>query len=134
MSLTSAEQDLVAKEQPGRLATVAPEGSPQNKPAGFRYDAGLGGIHIYGFGRETSATYRDIQVNPRVSFVIDGTVPGAEGAAGVRFLEIRGHAEPAADPAGPDGHQSRHFIRVRPRRMISWNVDPAEPGMRSRDV
>ncbi|WP_059007487.1 PPOX class F420-dependent oxidoreductase [Streptomyces specialis] len=127
MFLTSAEEDFVTREPLGRLATVAPDGSPQNKPVGFRYNAGLGTIDIYGFAMEKSAKYRNIRVHPRVSFVIDGIVPGGEGSAGVRFLEIRGRAEPAADPAPPDDHQSRHFIRVHPPpRPLYTSPSPRE--------
>jgi PPOX class F420-dependent enzyme/OxyR family protein len=87
----------------GRLATVAPDGGPQNKPVGYRYNADLETIDIGGFAMERSAKYRNIAANPQVSFVVDDSVgPGAEGT---RFLEVRGRAEQV--PAGPDGGMTR---------------------------
>jgi pyridoxamine 5'-phosphate oxidase family protein len=105
----------------GRLATVAPDGGPQNKPVGYRYNADLATIDIGGFAMERSAKYRNIAANPQVSFVVDDSVgPGAEGT---RFLEVRGRAEQV--PAGPDGGP---LIRIHPSRVISWNV-PGHPGL-----
>jgi pyridoxamine 5'-phosphate oxidase family protein len=75
----------------GRLATVAPDGTPQNKPVGYRYNAGLGTIDIAGINMERSAKYRNIGSNPAVAFVVDDSV--GTGPEGMRFLEIRGEAE-----------------------------------------
>jgi pyridoxamine 5'-phosphate oxidase family protein len=116
----------------GRLATVAPDGSPQNKPVGYRYNADLGTIDIGGFNMERSAKYRNIRSNPAVAFVVDDSVgPGAEG---MRFLEVRGDAEQvaSAEPARPG--LSPHLIRIHPRRVVSWNIDPERPGMLASDV
>jgi PPOX class F420-dependent enzyme/OxyR family protein len=109
----------------GRLATVGANGSPQNKPVGYRYDADLGTIDIVGFDMERSAKYRNIGVNPAVSFVVDDAI--GEGAENMRMLEIRGDAEQVA--AG-----GSHLIRIHPRRAVSWNVDPEHPGLRTADV
>ena len=105
----------------GRLATVGPGGVPQNKPVGYRYNAGLGTIDIGGYGMERSAKFRNIGRDPQVAFVIDDAT--GEGAAGMRFLEIRGRPEQAGD-----------LIRIRPRRLVSWNVDPSRPGLHTVDV
>jgi PPOX class F420-dependent enzyme/OxyR family protein len=78
----------------GRLATIGPDGGPQNKPVGYRYNAGLGTIDIGGYGMERSAKYRNVGRDPNVAFVIDDAT--GEGAANMRFLEIRGRAEQAA--------------------------------------
>ena len=109
----------------GRLATVTPGGSPQNKPVGFRYNADLSAIDIVGFDLERSAKYRNIGVNPAVSFVVDDAI--GEGAANMRMLEIRGEAEQVA----ADGS---HLIRIHPRRLVSWNIDPGHPGMQTANV
>ncbi|MCW2884780.1 MAG: pyridoxamine 5-phosphate oxidase family protein [Streptosporangiaceae bacterium] len=132
MTLTSTEQNYLAVQRHGRLATVAPDGTPQNKPVGFRYNAGLGTIDIYGFEMAASAKFRNIQVNPDVAFVVDDVV--SEGASGVRFLEIRGSAEAVSEPAPPEAHLSTRIIRIHPRRVIGWNVDPDRPGLHTRDV
>ena len=109
----------------GRLATVTPGGRPQNKPVGFRYNAGLGTIDIVGFNLERSAKYRNIGVNPAVSFVVDDAI--GEGAENMRMLEIRGEAEQAT----ADGS---HLIRIHPRRLVGWNIDPRNPGMITANV
>ena len=116
----------------GRLATVAPDGSPHNKPVGYRYNADLATIDIGGFNMERSAKYRNIGSNPAVAFVVDDSV--GTGAEGMRFLEVRGEAErvTSAEPAGPG--LSPHLIRIHPQRVVSWNIDPQRPGMQATDV
>lgn len=132
MTLTNIEQNYLASQQHGRLATVAPDGTPQNKPVGFRYNAVLGTIDIYGYAMETSAKFRNVQANPNVAFVVDDVV--SEGASGVRFLEIRGVAEAVSGPVPSTAQVSAQFIRIYPRRVIGWNVDPDHPGLQARDV
>jgi PPOX class F420-dependent enzyme/OxyR family protein len=105
----------------GRLATVGPDSGPQNKPVGYRYNADLETIDIGGFHNERSAKYRNVGRDPKVSFVVDDSI-GA-GAENMRFLEIRGRAEQAGE-----------LIRIHPRRLVSWNVDPSRPGLRTTDV
>jgi pyridoxamine 5'-phosphate oxidase family protein len=132
MTLTSAEQSYLAAQPRGRLATIAPNGSPQNKPVGFSYNPDLGTIDIYGFNMDQSRKFRNVAANPRVAFVVDDA-PGT-GAAGMRFLEIRGLAETASGQAPPEGGASPQIIRIRPRRVISWNIDAAQPGLQARDI
>jgi len=111
----------------GRLATVAPDGGPQNKPVGYRYNADLGTIDIGGFAMERSAKYRNLATNPMVSFVVDDSV--GEGAEGMRFLEVRGRAERV--PAGPD--EGGPVIRIHPVRVVGWNV-PGHAGLHAADA
>jgi PPOX class F420-dependent enzyme/OxyR family protein/uncharacterized protein (TIGR02246 family) len=117
----------------GRLATVAPNGAPQNKPVGYRYNAALGTIDIAGFNMERSAKYRNVGVNPEVAFIVDDRV--GEGAAGVRFVEVRGRAEQAVDPdrAAASG-VSDHIIRIHPRRVLSFHIAPGQDGMYAEDL
>jgi PPOX class F420-dependent enzyme/OxyR family protein/uncharacterized protein (TIGR02246 family) len=105
----------------GRLATIGPDRGPQNKPVGYRYNADLGTIDIGGYGMERSAKYRNVGRDPNVAFVIDDAI--GEGAENMRFLEIRGRAEQAGE-----------LIRIHPRRLVSWNVDPGRPGLHTSDV
>ena len=132
MTLTRAEQSYLAAQSLGRLATIAPDGSPQNKPVGFSWNPGLGTIDIYGFNMERSQKFRNVAANPRVALVVDDA-PGT-GAAGMRFLEIRGLAETARGQAPPEGGISPQIIRIRPGRVISWNIDPAHPGLQASDI
>jgi PPOX class F420-dependent enzyme/OxyR family protein len=139
MALDDVYVRYLTSHRQGRLATVAPDGSPQVKPVGYRYNPGLGTIDIAGFSMERSAKYRNIAARPAVSFVVDDSV--GEGALGMRFLEIRGEAEqarsdsPEEQSAAEQGDgMSPYLIRIHPRRLVSWNLDPENPGMHSTNV
>jgi pyridoxamine 5'-phosphate oxidase family protein len=134
MTLTEAEQHFLSAQRHGRLATIAPDGTPQVKPVGFSYNAELGTIDITGFNMVGSAKYRNVQSNPNVAFVADDVPAPEQGAAGVRFLEIRGAAEAALGEPSADGHLAPEIIRIRLRRVIAYNVDPDRPGLETRDV
>jgi PPOX class F420-dependent enzyme/OxyR family protein/uncharacterized protein (TIGR02246 family) len=116
----------------GLLATVAPNGAPQNKPVGFRYNAELGTIDIAGTDMERSAKFRNVAVHPQVAFTVDDVSDANAGAAGVRFAEVRGHAEQVELEAPPFPRTTRWIIRIHPRRVVSWNV--AGPGLHSADL
>jgi pyridoxamine 5'-phosphate oxidase family protein len=132
MMITDAEQQFLARQPRGHLATIGSDGTPQVKPLGFTYNAALGTIDIAGFNMGGSAKYRNIQANPRVAFVVDEvTEASMEGA---HFLEIRGVAEAVTGRASADGHLAAEIIRIHPRRVIAYNVDPEQPGLQSRDA
>jgi pyridoxamine 5'-phosphate oxidase family protein len=132
MTLSEAEQRYLAAQSHARLATVGPDGTPQVKPVGCTYNADLGTIDIYGFDMARSAKYRNIRQNPKVALVADDA-PGT-GPEGVRFLEIRGIAETASGTDPFTGQLPPEIIRIHPRRVVSLNIDPASPGLRTRDV
>lgn len=132
MTLTDAEQRFLNRQPRGYLSTIGPDGVPQVKPLGFSYNADLGTIDIAGFNMGHSAKYRNIQANPRVAFVVDEvTEPTMEGA---HFLEIRGIAEAVTGASSSDPHLAAEIIRIHPRRVIAYNVDPEQPGLLTRDV
>lgn len=132
MTFTDAEQRFMARQARGHLATIGPDGRPQVKPLGFTYNVALGTIDIAGFNMASSAKYRNVRANPQVAFVVDEvTAPTMEGA---HFLEIRGEAETAAGPRDPAGHLAPEIIRIHPRRVLSFNVDPDHPGFAARDI
>src|SRR5205085_7765695 len=130
MTLTPIEQRYVAGLRHGRLATVGPDGTPQVKPVGFTYNAELGTIDISGLNMANSAKYRNIQANPKVAFVVDDV--RFEGVEGVRFLEIRGLAEPALDEQPATSHLASEIIRIHPRRVVGFNIDPDRRGLQVR--
>jgi PPOX class F420-dependent enzyme/OxyR family protein/uncharacterized protein (TIGR02246 family) len=132
MALDRAAEQYLSEQTRGRLATIGPDDTPQNKPVGFVYNAELGTIDIAGFNMDTSAKYRNVGVNPNVAFVVDDAV--AEGAAGMRFVEIRGKAEQVSVEVPPAVGVSPNIIRIHPRRVISMNIDPDHPGFRTLDV
>jgi pyridoxamine 5'-phosphate oxidase family protein len=132
MTFTDAEQQFLGRQAHGHLATIDPDGRPQVKPLGFTYNASLGTIDIAGYKMASSAKYRNIRSNPHVAFVVNEvTAPTMEGA---HFLEIRGNAEATVGAHDPSGHLAPEIIRIHPRRVISFNVDPARPGFAARDI
>jgi pyridoxamine 5'-phosphate oxidase family protein len=137
MTLTEAEQRFLAAQRHGRLATIAPDGTPQVKPVGFSYNEQTGTIDIAGMNMASSAKYKNVQSNPSVAFVADDVPAPERGAAGVRFLEIRGTAETVTAPTGQHGtggHLAPEIIRIHPSRVLAFNVDPDQPGLRARDA
>lgn len=132
MILTDAEQRFLARQPRAHLATIGPDGTPQVKPLGFTWNAALGTIDIAGFNMGGSAKYRNIKADPRVAFVVDEVTE--DSMEGAHFLEIRGAAEAVIGRPSPDGHLAAEIIRIHPRRVIAYNVDPEQPGLQSRNV
>jgi pyridoxamine 5'-phosphate oxidase family protein len=128
---TEAELAYLATQRLGRLATVASNGSPQNNPVGFHYNAELSTIDIYGLNMGATRKFRNVRANPHVSLVVDDLASVDPWA--VRGVEIRGVAEALDDVPPPMARMSRQVIRIHPRRVISWGVgDPG--GMQARVV
>ena len=132
MILTDAERRFLARQPLGHLATIGPDGTPQVKPLGFTWNADLGTIDIAGFNMGGSAKYRNVQANPRVALVVDEVTE--QSMEGAHFLEIRGTAEAVIGRASDDGHLAAEMIRIHPRRVLAYNVDPDQPGLQTRSV
>lgn len=131
MTFTSAEVRFLTRQPLGHLATVGPNGTPQVKPVGFTYNDSLGTIDVAGVNMGASAKYRNVQASPEVAFVVDEVTE--DTMEGAHFLEVRGLAETTTGPHDPTGHLAREIIRIHPRRIVSFNVDP-DPGFQARDV
>jgi len=129
---TDSELAYLGSQRLGRLATVSPSGAPQNNPVGFTVNAQLGTIDIFGFNLAKSKKYRNVKANPNVAFVVDDLASTNPWV--VRGVEIRGVAEVLGGVAAPMAQMGDDVIRVHPRRIISWGVDTASPGMSGRDV
>jgi PPOX class F420-dependent enzyme/OxyR family protein/uncharacterized protein (TIGR02246 family) len=133
MPIDSHHIEYLTTHGQGRLATIGPNGAPQNKPVGYRYNTSLDTIDIAGLNMERSAKYRNVGTHPEVAFVVDDTV--GEGAEGARFVELRGRAEHAVDPdRATRGGVSADIIRIHPHRLVSWNIEPGHDGMYSEDL
>jgi pyridoxamine 5'-phosphate oxidase family protein len=132
MTFSPAEVRFLTRQPRGHLATIGPNGSPQVKPVGFTYNPALDTIDITGFNMASSAKYRNVRDNPNVAFVVDEvTTAGMDGA---HFLEVRGIAETTVGTHDLQGHLAPEVIRIRPRRIVSFNVDPDRPGFQARQV
>jgi pyridoxamine 5'-phosphate oxidase family protein len=132
MTFTDAEVRFLTRQPRGHLATLGPKGTPQVKPLGFTYNPTLRTIDIAGFNMSRSAKYQNVQVNPNVAFVVDEVTENS--MEGAHFLEIRGVAEATTGTHDLQGHLAPEIIRIQPRRIISFNVDPDNPGFQARNV
>lgn len=133
MSLTPAEIDYLATQKLGRLATVAPDGSPQVAPTGFRFNAALGTIDIGGHSLSRSKKFRNIAAGSRAAFVVDDIA--SVNPWRVRGLEVRGTAE-ALTGQGDTGlfGAPGEMIRIHPTRVLSWGIEPGHDWLFARDV
>jgi pyridoxamine 5'-phosphate oxidase family protein len=124
MTFKSHEIGYLRRADLGRLATIQRNGTPQNSPVGFTYNAELETIDIAGYQMSKSQKYRNIANNDKVAFVVDDIA--SRDPWRVRCLEVRGTAEqaemaPARGAAGD--HLDTAIIRVTPRRIISFGID-----------
>lgn len=132
MSFTDSELTYLSSQVLARLATVAPDGTVQNSPVGFFVNAELGTVDIGGHNLGSSKKFTNIKTNPKVAVVIDDLA--SRDPWTVRGVEIRGVAEALEDAEPPRPGFSRELIRVTPRRIISWGVDPEHPGHTARNL
>ena len=91
MKFTEAEIAYMASQTLGRLATAQRNGTLQNSPVGFTYNADLDTVDITGHGMSGSQKYRNVGTNSRVAFVVDDIASRQPWR--IRCLEIRGTAE-----------------------------------------
>ncbi len=122
MLFTEGEIAYLASQRLARLATVQPNGTLQNSPVGFHYNAGLETFDIGGHNMAASQKFRNVLDNGRVALVVDDIASIRPWR--VRCLEVRGHAEGMTDPADSATGMAGAIIRIYPERIISWGIDP----------
>ncbi|WP_433657164.1 PPOX class F420-dependent oxidoreductase [Nocardia sp. CA-128927] len=138
MSFTDVERTYLAGQSLARLATVTSEGAPQVVPLGFRLNPD-DTIDIGGPNHAATQRYRNILANPQVSLLIDDMTPDEPDAVKPgwgRGVEIRGVVETLTvdvPPVAPEWF-SNDIIRIHPRRIRSWHLDPADPDGGARNV
>jgi pyridoxamine 5'-phosphate oxidase family protein len=127
MTFKPHEIEFMRQAELGRLATIQPNGTPQNNPVGFTYNERLGTIDIAGVRMSASQKFLNVAHNDKVAFVVDDIT--SRDPWRVRCLEARGTAEQAEVPAprGAAGDQlDTAIIRITPRRIISFGIDDQE--------
>ncbi len=130
-AFTPAELEYLAGQRLGRLATVGPDGAPHVMPVGFRYDPSTDTIEIGGHGMGTSKKWRDIGRDGRVAFVVDDVLP----PWGPRLVEVRGIATRLTVGGTALGRGfDEEFVRIAPRRIISYGLGPAGHDLRTFDA
>jgi pyridoxamine 5'-phosphate oxidase family protein len=132
-TFTPAELEYLQGQHLGRLATVDPQGQPQNAPVGFRYNPEVETIDIGGRFMSTSKKFRNVQTHSQVAFVVDDILPPRQ----VRGIEIRGTAQ--ALPSGARAIFGELFpddalIRITPERIIVWGLEGSPYDQHSRRV
>jgi pyridoxamine 5'-phosphate oxidase family protein len=120
MVFTDGELTYLHTQRLGRLATMAPDGTLQNNPVGFRVDAAAGVINIGGRNLGDTRKFRNVAANAAVAFVVDDIASVDPWV--VRCLEIRGTAEALRDQEPLSPFMSREIIRIHPQRVISWGM------------
>ncbi|RDI53012.1 PPOX class F420-dependent oxidoreductase [Nocardia mexicana] len=120
-TLSPAQIEYLRSQRLGRLATIRPDGSPQNNPVGFRYNEALGTIDIAGYNMGASQKFRNLDKEERVAFVVDDikSVDPWE----VRCLEIRGTAQALRDIDTYIQSASRELIRITPARVLAFGIE-----------
>jgi NADPH2:quinone reductase len=133
---TDVERAYLRALHLGRLATIGPSGAPQVNPVAYWVDDRAETIDIGGPALSDSQKFRNIEADPRVSFVVDDIARPEEsvgpGGQRGRGLEIRGRAETLVVEEPLMHGFSNDVIRIHPRRVIAWNIDG--PGPNVRDV
>jgi pyridoxamine 5'-phosphate oxidase family protein len=121
---TEAEIAYLQGQTMGRLATVGRDGRPHIVPLTYVYNPDEDTIDLGGIDFASGKKWRDAQGNPKVTFLVDDFAPNEAHA-----VEIRGDAE--LHEEGGDKINPRfanfvpQFIRLRPRHIVSWGVEPA---------
>lgn len=128
-AFTDLEIAYFQKQRLGRLATVDAEGDPHVVPVGFRYDPESDTIEIGGHHFAGSRKWRHVGGHPRVAFVIDDVLPPWQPRS-IEILADAERIEHGGEKLGPGF--AAEFIRLHPRRVIAWGLDPV--GHASRNV
>jgi pyridoxamine 5'-phosphate oxidase family protein len=125
---TAPEIEYLQSQTMGRLATVGADGQPHVIPLTFVLNTDEGSIDLGGIAFASGKKWRDMQGNPRITFLVDDAVPGAAHA-----VEIRSRAE--LHETGGSRINPRftsfveEFVRLRPTHIVSWGLvpDPSAP-------
>ncbi|RDI68545.1 PPOX class F420-dependent oxidoreductase [Nocardia pseudobrasiliensis] len=119
-TLSPAQIEYLRTQRLGRLATIRPDGSPQNNPVGFRYNEALGTIDIGGRDLGASQKFRNLTKEDRVAFVVDDIK--SQSPWEVRCLEIRGTAQALRNTETYLPGGSPELIRITPERILAFGI------------
>ncbi|MFF0491622.1 PPOX class F420-dependent oxidoreductase [Nocardia sp. NPDC004068] len=120
-TLSPAQIDYLRTQRLGRLATIRPDGTPQNNPVGFRYNESLGTIDIAGHNLGASQKFRNLTKHEKVAFVVDDIKSLSPWT--VRCLEIRGTAQPLHDVETYLPGGTPELIRITPERILAFGIE-----------
>jgi pyridoxamine 5'-phosphate oxidase family protein len=136
---TAAEIEYLNSQPLGRIATVGRDGKPHVTPVGAFFEPETEAIVIGGIDMAASKKFRDARRQPDVAIVIDDLA--AVDPWTPRGIEIRGHAEThthggeeVGERLGAGFQFSPAWIRIRPRRILSWGIDGGSFELTAREV
>ena len=113
MTIPASHADLLDLPALAHVATIGPDGAPQNNPVWFGWD----GTHVL-FSQTTGRQkYRNLQRQPQVALsIVDPANP-------FRYLEVRGTVEEIVDDS------DHAFINSMTKKYIDQDVYPwHQPG------
>ncbi len=113
MTIPSSHADLLESDALAHVATIGPDGAPQNNPVWFGWD----GTHVL-FSQTTGRQkYRNLKASPKVALsIVDPANP-------YRYLEIRGEVDEIVDDEG------NAFINSMAKKYIDQDTYPwHQPG------
>jgi pyridoxamine 5'-phosphate oxidase family protein len=139
-TFTDSEIEYLRSQPLGRLATADAKGRPHVMPVGAFYDPESDAIVVGAAGgMASSKKFRDAQRRADVAIVVDDLASVEPWRP--RGIEIRGRAETHTDGGEPVGERvgasfefEPAWIRIRPRRILSWGIDNGSFEMSGRDV
>jgi len=132
MLFTDGELAYLAAQRLGRLATAHSDGTLQVNPVSCYYNPVLETIDIGGHNMANSQKFRNVRQNGKAAVVIDDIA--SVQPLQLRCVEIRGHAEALIVPAKSASRVPGAIIRIHPRRIISWGIDPPHLSLGRRNV
>ena len=128
---TDKELEYLAGQRLGRIATVGAGGQPHVVPTSFRYNAEHDAIEVGGMRMSQTKKVRDVRRGGLAAIVVDDVLPPWQP----RMIEIRGTAEVVSSGGKAFGDNFEDtVIRIRPRRVISFGINPGEQAPNARSV
>jgi pyridoxamine 5'-phosphate oxidase family protein len=123
VTFTEGELDYLRSQPLARIATVDPEGQPDNAAVGFRVEPD-GTILVGGMRNVRTRKWRNIEAGAdRVALVVDDLVSTRPWRP--RGIRIYGTAE-LVHTEGQFGPGA--YVRITPTISWSWGIEPQEEG------
>ncbi|HEV2137574.1 MAG TPA: PPOX class F420-dependent oxidoreductase [Nitrososphaerales archaeon] len=111
-AFSELEEEYLAENLIGRLATSSESGQPHVVPVTYRFDGEA--ITFGGWNLAKSLKFRNLMANDKVAFVVDDLVSTKPWH--VRGVEIRGRGEPVRTSGGVT------MVRIIPLNIRSWGL------------
>jgi pyridoxamine 5'-phosphate oxidase family protein len=123
VTFTERELEYLRSQPLGRIATVDPEGQPDNAAVGFRVEPD-GTILVGGMRNVRTRKWRNVEAGAdRVALVVDDLVSTRPWRP--RGIRIYGTAE-LVHTEGQFGPGA--YVRITPTISWSWGIEPQEEG------